>query len=112
MSQTAVMVRVNGNLFPEVFSSVPDYDDAVQICKDFGYEKSDADYDGDYICVEYEWVEIGDGESGIDEFFDDETLRHIYDAYRWDDELENLGYSVEIVESGSYDVDFEDLEDE
>lgn len=111
MSQRAIMVRVNGNLFPEVFPSIPDYDDTIQICKDFGYEVSDANYDGDYICVEYEWIEIGDGESGTDEFFDDETLMHIYDAYGWDEVFETQGYSVETVRSGRYDVEFEDLED-
>lgn len=111
MSQRAVMVRVNGNLYPEVFSNVSYYDDAIQICKDFGYEASDANYDGDYICVEYEWIEIGDGESDTDEFFDDETLRHIYDAYGWDEVFESQGYSVEIVQSGNHYVEFKDLED-
>lgn len=46
MSQTAVLVIVEGNLIPEVFCSVPDYDEAVQICKDNGYEYED--YYSDY----------------------------------------------------------------
>lgn len=111
MSQTAVMVRVNGNLFSEVFSSVPTFEDAIQICKDFGYESTDADYDGDYINVEYEWIEIGEGESGTDSFYDDETLCHIYDQYCWDEVFEEQGYSTEIVTSGSYEVEFSDLEE-
>lgn len=111
MSQIAVMVRVNAILFPKVLKSVPSYDDAIQICKDFGYESSDANYDGDYILVEYEWIEIGNEESDTDEFFDDETLQHIYDSYEWDEVIEAQGYNVKIVRSGRYDIGFDELED-
>lgn len=72
MSQKAVLVRVEGNLIPEVFNYVPNYDDAVYICKDYGYEYKD--YYSDYYMLEYEWIDIGEGESGTDEFIDDETL--------------------------------------
>lgn len=112
MSQTAVLVRVNGNLHNEVFSSVPDYDDAIQICKDFGYEASDGSFPGDYILVEYEWLDIGDGESGTDTFYDDETLLHIYDSYGYEEVIEADGYNVEVVESGSYEVLYEELDEE
>lgn len=111
MSQTAVMIRVNGNLFSEVYSKVPSYEDAIQICKDFGYDSTDREY-GDYILVEYEWIEIGDGESNTDYFFDDETLCHIYDAYGWENEFESHGYMVEPVETGSYEIEFNELVDE
>ena len=112
MSQTAVMIRVNGNLHEEVFTHVPDYDEAIQICKDFGYEASDGNYDGDYILVEYEWIEIGEGESGIDTFFDDEVLKFLYDSPEYEDILEKQGYIVETIETGSYEICFEELEDD
>ena len=48
MSQKAVFVRINGNLHNEVLFSVPDHDEMIQVCKDFGYESTDGEYDGDY----------------------------------------------------------------
>lgn len=112
MSQKAVMIRVNGNLHDEVFSYVPDDEDAIQICKDFGFDSSDEEFDEDYILVEYEWIDIGDGESGADEFIDDETLLHIYDSYGYEDVIkEQFGLDVESIETGSYEILFSELED-
>lgn len=111
MSQKAVFLRINGNLHEEVFTSVPDHDEMVQVCKDFGYEAEDGQYDGDYINVEYEWVDIGEGESGTDTFFDDESLCALYDCHEWEKNFESLGYNVEIVESGSDEILYSELED-
>lgn len=111
MSQKAVFLRINGNLHEEVFTSVPDHDEMVQVCKDFGYEAEDGKWDGDCINVEYEWVDIGEGESGTDTFFDDETLCALYDCYEWEKNFESLGYNVEIVESGSDEILYSELED-
>ena len=108
MSQSAVLVRVDGNLIPEVFSSVPDYDEAVRICKDNGY-------DGYYDCysLEYEWIDIGEGESGVDEFIDDEILLFLYNSYGYENVIyDEFGLNVEIVESGSIEVMLEDLNDD
>lgn len=111
MSQTAVLVIVDGNLIPEVFCSVPDYDEAVQICKDNGYEYKD--YYSDYYLLEYEWIEIGEGESGTDEFIDDEDLLDLYDCYDYGEKIyEQFGLRVETIESGNIEVMLEDLEDE
>ena len=112
MSQTAVMIRVNGDLHQEVWSTVPDYEDAIQICKDFGYEENEGMFDDDYILVEYEWLDIGEGESGIDTFFDDETLCFLYDSYNYEKIFEEQGYSVDTIESGSYEVLYEDLNED
>ena len=106
MSQSAVLVRVDGNLIPEVFSSVPDYDEAVRICKDNGY-------DGYYDCysLEYEWIDIGEGESGVDKFIDDETLLALYDSYGYEDVIyDEFGLNVETIEIGCIVVISEDLE--
>lgn len=111
MSQTAVMIRVNGNLHKEIYPSVPDYNEAIQICKDFGYESSDGKFDGDYILVEYEWLDIGDGESGVDTFYDDEMLFDLYDAYGYEDIIEHDGHNVEVIESGSYEICYSELDE-
>lgn len=111
MSQKAVLVRVDGNLVQEVFHSIPDEDDAIQICKDEGYESSDEIW-YDYLNVEYEWIEIGDGESGTDEFIDDETLLFLYDSYGYEDVIkEQFELDVETIETGSYEILFSELED-
>ena len=112
MSQKAVLVRVDGNLIPEVFHSVPDYDDMGQICIDNGFDGTEESYT-DYYNVEYEWIEIGEGESGMDSFIDDETLLHIYDAYGYEDVInEYFNLDVEVIETGSEEVLFEDLEED
>lgn len=72
MSQKSILIRIEGNLIPEVFSHIPDYDEAVQICKNYGYEYKD--FYSDYYMLEYEWIEIGEGKSGTDEFIDDKIL--------------------------------------
>ena len=71
--------RVTYKHSPEVFSSVPDYEEAIQICKDNGYEYQD--YYSNYYLLEYEWIDIGEGESGVDKFIDDETLLFLYKEY-------------------------------
>ncbi len=104
MSQTAVMVRVSGNLIPEVFCSVPDEEDAARICEDYGYDFTEDSFTDSYL-LEYEWIEIGEGESGTDEFIDDETLLAIYDAYDYEKTLKDLyGLDVETVQDGTIEV--------
>ena len=111
MSQKAVLVRVEGNLISEVFNSIPDYDDAVQICKDNGYEYQD--YYSDYYLLEYEWIEIGNGESATDEFIDDETLLHSYDSYEFEEIIyKQFGLDVESIEVGTIEVMLEDLRED
>ena len=112
MSQRAVLVRVNGNLVQEVFNYVPDYEEAVQICKDEGYEV-DNNYFSNYYSVEYEWIDIGEGESGEDEFIDDEALLHLYDSHEFEERVyEQFGLKVETVETGIIEVMLEYLKEE
>lgn len=111
MSQKAVLVRVENNLIPEVFYSVPDYDEAVQICKDNGYEYED--FYSDYYMLEYEWIDIGEGESGEDEFIDDEVLLHLYDSPEFEEMVyRQFGLNVEKIETGTIEVMLEDLKEE
>ena len=108
MSQKAVLVRVEGDLIPEVFNSVPDYDEAVQICKDNGYEYKN--YYSDYYMIEYEWIDIGEGEYETDEFIDEETLLLLYDLYDCEEEIyKQFGLNVESIEIGTIEVMLEDL---
>ena len=111
MSQKAVLVRVEGNLIPEVFNSVPDYDEAIQICKDNGYEYKN--YYSDYYCLEYEWIDIGEGESGTDEFIDEVTLLFLYDSYDYEENIyKQFGLNVESIETGTIEVMLEDLRED
>lgn len=108
MSQKAVLVRINGNLVHEVFSHVLDYEDMVQICIDEGCETDNCA--SDYFLVEYEWIDIGEGESGTDEYLDDETLLFIYDADGWEDIIyKQTGQYVDVVQSGSVEVLCKDI---
>lgn len=111
MSQTAVMIMVNGSVHSEVYEHVPDYDEAIQICKDFGYESEDGDYPGDHIRVEYEWLEIGEGESGTDAFFSDDELVFLYNSGHYEENFKTHGgYDVECVESGNYNIEYYELD--
>lgn len=111
MSQKAVFVRVDGNLIQEVFNTVPDYDDACQICNDNGWDGTE-DRSSDYYNVEYEWIDIGEGESGLDTFIDDKTLLHIYDCPDYADLIkEQYALDVESIESGEIEVMIDDLID-
>ena len=111
MSQKAVLVRIEGNLIPEVFNYVPNYDDAVYICKDYGYEYKD--YYSDYYMLEYEWIDIGEGESGTDEFIDDETLLSLYESPDYAYTInEKFGLDVETVETGTIEVMLDDLRED
>lgn len=112
MSQKAVLVRIDGNLVQEVFHSVPDYEEICQICIDNGWDGTEEDTIYDYYNIEYEWIDIGEGESGADEFIDNETLLHIYDHYNYEDIIkESYGLDIEVVEAGNLNIFFEDLED-
>jgi len=110
MSQRSVFVRVAGNLYREVLNSVPDYEDAVRICRDLGYEKEEEPWEGAYLLVEYEWLEIGAGESGEDTFYDDELLLDLYDTYGYEEIFREQGQEVEVIESGSLEVRYDELE--
>lgn len=114
MSQKSILIRIEGNLIPEVFSHIPDYDEAVQICKDNGYEYKDfyLNY-SDYYTLEYEWIDIGKCEFEVDEFIDDETLLYLYDSYDCEEEIyKQFGLNVKTVETGTIEIMLEDLKED
>lgn len=107
MSQRLVIVEVDDNVIPENFWCVPDHDEAVHIVMDFVGD----DYeDGENFYVKYWWYEIGDGESGMDEFVSENELFEIWQYADFEKELGKLGYSVELIEDGEYTVDSDELE--
>ena len=63
--------------------------------------------------LEYEWIDIGEGESGTDEFIDDETLLFLYESYDCEEEIyKQFGLNVERIESGTIEVMLEDLRED
>lgn len=114
MSQKAILFKIDGNLIPEVFSHIPDYDEAVQICKDNGYGYKDfySNY-SDYYILEYELIDIGECEFEVDEFIDDEALLYLYDSYNYEEEIyKQFGLNVKTVETGTIEIMLEDLKEE
>lgn len=110
MAQRAVMIRIDSNLIPEIFHHVPDYEELVVICKDHDYSGDEIIFD--YYLAEYEWIEIGEGESGLDEFLDEETLLAIYDQYDYAKHIQDLiGKNVELIESGSIKILYRDIQE-
>lgn len=108
MSQKAILVRIDGCLVEEVFSHVPDYNDMIQICIDNGYNGVCGH--SDHYLVEYEWISIGEGESDTNEYIQDDTLLAIYNSYDYAKQIyEMFGHDVEVVESGSKEILFEDI---
>lgn len=100
MSQKAVMVRIQGTLYPKVLSYVPDYNDAIRICMLYNpnlISSSRLEFD-------YEWIEIGSGKSGADTFYDEEVLLLLYGSSYEDyrSVLQCAGDTVRTVEQGSY----------
>ena len=109
MSQKAILVRVEGDLVPEVFHSVPDYEEMCQICTDNGWDGTE-EHISDSYHVEYEWLDIGEGESGLDSFIDDETLLNLYERRDFEHVLlSKYELHVEVIESGNEVVLIEDL---
>lgn len=111
MSQRAVLVKVESNLIQEVFHAIPDYEEMCQICIDNGFDGTD--YYSDSYDVEYEWLEIGDGEAGMDSFIDDETILELYDTSDYEKIIkERFDLDVETIETGSETVLVDDLVEE
>ena len=109
MSQKAVLVRVEGNLIKEVFHSVPDYEEACAICVGNGWD-GETVQSSDFFNVEYEWLDIGEGESGMDSFIDDETLLYLYDTGDHVTVIkEQFGLDVNVIEFGDIEVLLKDL---
>lgn len=112
MSQRAIFVMVNGVVTNEILHHVPDREEMIQICKDMGYEACDNSI-MDYMLVEYEWIEIGEGESDTDEIVSEETLLDIYHSGEIAETVSRM-YNVEVetVEYGDEEILLEELEEE
>ena len=105
MSQRAVFVEVDGNLFPEIQSAMPDYDDCVSIVRDMELDLDE----GDTCEVCAVWFEIGEGESDTDEFFPEESLLAWYESGTLEKEVEKQGHYLEEIQSDTTHVRCEDV---
>lgn len=112
MSQTIRITEINGAFFPEIFTSFPDKDEAISLIefavKDNWLSPSDS-YD---VCTE--WYEIGEGESGTDTFFSDETLIEWYNKGGIREIIEQAakrGYAVEYIQNDTVSIVAEDIEE-
>ena len=111
MSQTAVIIHVDGALHQEVYPSLPDHEEIVQICKDFGYTTEDAAYEGDDIDITCEWYEIGSGESGTDDFFSDEEILAKFSHDNCEKEFEAEGYELDAIQQETFTIYYDELTD-
>ena len=110
MSQKAVFVKIDNNIVPEIFSCVPDYDDAIQICRD--YADKFKLYEGGVYELEYEWYDIGEGESGMDTFVEEERLLELYThPFLEFGKLTLLGHEIDRIDSGSFSISAYELDD-
>lgn len=94
MSQRAVFVEVDGEQYEEIFHSVPDEEDCLSICLDMGIENGEHE-------IEYEWYEIGEGESDTGEFLVEEELLRMKREDRFEEYMKIQGYGMELVQSGT-----------
>lgn len=111
MNQEVVLIRINGELIDHVFHSVPDYDEAVRICRYYGYKEYNCVFDSHFL--EYEFLNMVSKESG--KSIADDALLFLYDSGDFTDFEERLyefcGLSVETSYSKTIEVMSEDLED-
>lgn len=103
MSQRAVFIKVDNELYEEIFHSVPDEEDCLSICLDVGMESGEHE-------IEYEWYEIGDGESDTDEFFTEEELLDMKRKDRFEKYMEKQGYETELVQTGTIVIEVQEDE--
>lgn len=93
MAQTVYFIEVDEELYDGVFTYKPDHNDLVGVCMDMGFDRS---YAFDSLDVEVERVDIGSGESGVDNFFSEAELVAIRGSFCWEKKIEDKGYEVEI----------------
>ena len=99
MSQKVVFIQLeNENYATNHYgeTSIPDEEYVDQLARDY-------DLFGD-VEAHYEWYDIGEGESGMDEFFDEDKLADMYETGNFIKACESNGYDCELVEHGTISV--------
>ena len=91
MSQTVKFTRIEDVLYPEVLRGFPDKDEAISMVHEM-LETDLVALNTGWYEVATHWYEIGEGESGMDTFFDDEQLL----------EWEENGEFVKMVEAAGH----------
>lgn len=103
MSQRAVFVKVDNQQYEEIFHSVPDGEDCLSICLDMGMESGEHE-------IEYEWYEIGAGESDTDEFFIEEELLRMKRKDKFEEYMKIQGYRIDLIEYGTIMIEVQEDE--
>lgn len=109
MSQTVVFMEVNGVLYPDSLR-YPDKELAVSITKEMVDDELIAPCDDYEICTE--WHEIGDGESGMDTFFSNDTLVEWKKNDEFEKRAEDAGYDVQCIEKRTIFLSSEDVNED
>ena len=110
MSQTVRFTEINGALYPQVFTSFPDHEEAVILIKDMVEDGVILPSD-DYYEVITKWYEIGEGESGMDVFFSDEELMEMKNKDKFERAVEKAGYEVEFISDDYIKISADELEE-
>lgn len=103
MSQRAVFIKVDNEQYEEIFHSVPDEEDCLSICLDVGMESGEHE-------IEYEWYEIGNGESDTDNFFIEEELLRMKREDRFEEYMKIQGYEIDLIQSGTIVIEVQEDE--
>ena len=94
MAQKVVFIFVENELSEEILSFTPDKDELIQAARDMEYETSENDTG---VNVQFEWYDIGEGESDTDIFFSDKELYQIMKNRKqnFQKEIEQRGFLCE-----------------
>lgn len=111
MSQTVRFTEVNGAFYPEVFTAFPDRDEAVSMAQEMVEDGAILPSD-DYYEVATEWFEVGEGESGMHTFFDDETIIEWHNKGDFVKRVTDAGYNVEYIGTQTLYVPAEEVNGE
>lgn len=110
MAQKVVFIFVENELSEEILSFTPDKDELIQAARDMEYETSENDTG---VNVQFEWYDIGEGESDTDIFFSDKELYQIMKNRKqnFQKEIEQRGFFCELIQEDDIFIPNEDLEE-
>lgn len=125
MSQEVVLIRIDNNVYGKVLRCMPNCEEVIEICKDYGYFYKNKADKNECIHVECQMIEIynnfGLGSSKLKE---NERLIIFEDSFVTDDELlslyelglddfikglEGKGFDVRVWQDEEFWVSYEDL---
>lgn len=94
---------MNDGTFYRVLHQVKPHEECLSICSDMGIENGEHE-------IEYEWYEIGEGESDTDEFFDEKELLRMKREDRFEEYMKIQGYEIDLIEYGTIMIEVQEDE--